>query len=220
MSDIKVIVDSRERSQELIDRLEELGCSLVIETLDTGDYLLSDRIAAERKTVLDFENSIVDGRLFDQLDRMKRAFESPVLIIEGSRRDFKLDKNVILGAIASVYTDFNIPVIRTAGPKGSADIIARIANREQNGKVRAPSPKGGLRAKSHEEFQENIIGNMPGVGTRLSKALLKRFGSVRGVANATVEELMEVEKIGKKKALQIHKTLNFSYNAAEEELVA
>ena len=217
MSETKVIVDSRERNQELVDQLEALGCSLVIETLDTGDYLLSDRIAVERKTIPDFESSIMSGRLFDQLDRMKKAFESPVLLIEGSRREFKLDKNVILGAIASVYTDFNTPVVRTANPKGSADMIFRIANREQNGKLRTPSPKGGARARSHEEFQVNIIGNIPGVGTKLAKMLLKRFGSVRNVANATVEEFMEVEKVGGKKAVQIHQTLNVLYNPKEEE---
>jgi Fanconi anemia group M protein len=221
MENIKVIVDSRERNQELIFRLEETGCSLIIETLDIGDYLLSDRIAVERKTVSDFEGSIMDGRLFDQLERIKRSFESPILLIEGSRKEFRLGKNVILGTIASIYTDFNILVVRTAGPKESADIMARIANREQHEKVRSPSPKAGARAVTHEGFQMNVIGNIPGVGPKLAESLLKRFGSIRNIANATVEELMAIEKIGEKKALQIHRTLNLSYNVQEEkELVS
>ena len=44
MNQVKVIVDQRERNVELLDSLCELGIESSIDTLDIGDYLISDRL--------------------------------------------------------------------------------------------------------------------------------------------------------------------------------
>ncbi len=46
---------------------------------------------------------------------------------------------------------------------------------------------------------------------KLARALLNRFGSIRGIAEANIDELVEVEKIGEKKAELIHRTINAEY---------
>ena len=53
--------------------------------LEIGDYIVSDRLAVERKRTDDFACSLIDGKrnLFAQLSDLARVYEKPVLIIEG-----------------------------------------------------------------------------------------------------------------------------------------
>jgi ERCC4-type nuclease len=215
MKEVKVIVDQRERNPEIADAFSALGIEADVRTIPVGDYIASERVGIERKTVSDFESSIINGRLFDQIERLKQNYEFPILILEGDRDNFRLKSNVINGTIVAIFIDYGVAVICSDSPTHTAELIASIAKREQNGKARTPSAKGGMRAYTHEQFQEYIIGNLPGVGEKLAKALLKHFKSVRNIANADTKELTKVEKIGKKKAEKIHDTLNNMYNSAD-----
>ncbi len=215
MQELRLIVDQRERNTELLESLEQMGFAIDLRTIPVGDYVVSDRICVERKTVSDFEGSIINGRLFDQLGRLREAYEFPILVLEGDRETFRLKHSVINGAIVAIYVDFGMPVMFSQGPENTAEIITAIARREQDGKKRLPSLKGGARAHSNEQFQELIVGNLPGIGPKLAKSLLKHFGSVKAIADADPGELIDVEKIGKKKAALIHKTLNHRYSSMD-----
>ncbi|MFP3279068.1 MAG: helix-hairpin-helix domain-containing protein [Candidatus Micrarchaeota archaeon] len=70
---------------------------------------------------------------------------------------------------------------------------------------------GTKRAFTNEEWQKLILSSIPGVGPKLAYELLKEFKSIKNVVNASVDELMRVDKIGKKKASRIHEILNFEY---------
>lgn len=215
---VGIIVDQRERNAELVSGLERLGCEIEFRTAPVGDYIVSDRVCVERKTISDFEGSIINGRLFDQLERLGETYELPILVLEGDRETFRMKHNVINGTIVAVYIDYGIPVLFSNGPANTAEIIASVAKREQSGKKREPSMKGAARAYTNNQFQEYVVGNLPGVGPKLARSLLKHFGNVRAVANADVEKLVEVEKIGKVKAQRIHDTINRAYEY-EDRLV-
>lgn len=208
---VRIIVDARERNNELINGIEAKGIEIEFRTAHVGDYIISDRICIERKTISDFESSIINGRIFDQIRRLRENYVLPLLILEGDADYFRLNSSVINGAIASLYMDYGIGILYTNDPQNTAEVIASIAKREQNGSAREPSPKGGARAYTHEQFQEHVVGNIPGIGPMLGRALLTRFKSVGNIANASVEELMDVEMIGKKKAELVHDTLNGPY---------
>ena len=196
--DASVIVDNRERNAELLSELESLGVALTVETLPVGDYVVSDRVCIERKTVGDFESSIVTGRLFEQAQRLSEAYERPIIIIEGDREEFRMKGPVISGAIASLYIDYDIPVIETRSARESAEMIKYISKHEQEGRTRTPSVKGGARSFTRSQFMERVVGNMPGVGMDTARKLLQHFGSVQGIALASEKELMEVENVGRR----------------------
>ncbi|MEM0154418.1 MAG: ERCC4 domain-containing protein [Methanothrix sp.] len=210
MNRVRIIVDQRERNIELLDSLCELGIDASLDTLDIGDYLISDRLCIERKTIPDFEKSIIDGRLFDQIERMKKAYELPVIVLEGDASEFRLKHNVINGSIISIYIRYGIPVITSNSPQDTASIILTMAKQEQNG-IREPTKKNGRRAFSNTEYMENVVANMPGIGPILSRKLLSHFGSIEAIAHADIKELCKVDKIGKKKALRIKEILNGDY---------
>ncbi|MGC8652051.1 MAG: ERCC4 domain-containing protein [Candidatus Micrarchaeia archaeon] len=206
----KVIVDSRERNAGITSALESEGLEISIEALPVGDYAISDRVCIERKTVSDFESSLIDGRLFDQISRLKEHYAFPILIIEGEE-GFRLKSTVINGTIAHLYIRYGIVCITTGGSKETAALIASLAKQEQQDERREPSPKGGTRAYTEKQFQEFVVGSLPGVGAKIARSLLEHFGSIKKIAEASEEELRAVDKIGKKKAALISKILNRRY---------
>ena len=66
----------------------------------------------------------------------------------------------------------------------------------------------------HHQLKQNddlrsILDDIPDIGKSRKKILLKHFGSVQQVKNATIEELQKVPGIGKEIAEKIYKTLSF-----------
>ena len=210
MQSLKIIVDNRERNLIMHEELSNLGVLIDFAQLPVGDYIISDRTCIERKTIPDFEKSIMDNRLFDQVKRLAASFGKPILLIEGDDADFRLSDNVILGTILKLYYDFNIQVIRSRDPVHTAVILAKVAEREQTTDSREPRLIGEKRAFSEYERRVMLLSMLPGIGPMLAKRLLEHFGSIKSVMNASEEELCEVEKIGKKKAATLYALINES----------
>ncbi len=205
-----VIIDSRERNPLLIKRMEELGISIDAEMLEVGDYIISDRIAIERKTVHDFESSIIDGRLFAQAEAIKKAYDKALVVIEGKPESFSMQIKPITGAILSLYVNYGVQIMFSDGPEATAELIGLLARQEEK-EGRNPSPKAGRRAHTESQFMELVIGNLPGIGSKLAASLLTRFGSIYAIANASVQELEKTDKIGKKKAARIYEIFHNAY---------
>src|SRR3989338_985460 len=91
-NEIVIYVDNRELSSRVVAILEK-RCVVREKQLDVADYLLSEHVAVERKTSADFLQSMTDGRLFEQLARLSNAYDSPLLIIEGSSL-FEEERNI------------------------------------------------------------------------------------------------------------------------------
>ncbi len=206
-----VYVDSRERT--MAKRLEALGIGIVLKVLEVGDYVISDRVAIERKTAADFVDSLVgaDRDLFRQVGDLTRTYERPLLILEG--RDLyarQVHPNAIRGALVSIAVDFGISIIPTEDEEETASVIALIARREQQDR-KAPSVHGRKTARTLKEQQEDLISSIPGVGPVVARKLLKCFGSVEKVATAPPEALQEVELVGPKTAERIREVVGGEY---------
>ncbi|MCL5239651.1 MAG: helix-hairpin-helix domain-containing protein [Candidatus Marsarchaeota archaeon] len=214
MGEVKIIVDKRERNLDILEGLSGSGILLNFAQLPVGDYILSDRMCVERKTVHDLENSIINTRLFDQVDRLNNTYKKPILLIEGEESEFTMNPNVVLGAIISVYSDYNVQVIRSKDTADTVSTLARLAEREQEEK-REPRMLGSKRAFSDSQWQILILSSIPGVGPKLARALIRHFRTIKGVIDAEPDKLTEVDKIGKKKAEKIYEILNAKFSEEE-----
>ena len=131
---VKVFVDHREKSSGVVKELVDLGVSIRLETLEHAYYLLSSRVGIEFKTTEDFVNSIIDGRLLQQLKNLKQNLERPLLIIEGEEDIYSIlniHPNAIRGMLATITVSYGIPVLQTKDKKETAALLYIIAKREQ-----------------------------------------------------------------------------------------
>lgn len=210
--EISLTVDYREKGSLVMKALIAQGVRLELAQLPVGDYRVNDDVVVEYKTVKDFVDSIIDGRLLTQL-RDLRGFYKPVLIIEG-QDDLYAQRQVrpesIRGMLATIILSYHIPVLRTVSPADTAGVLLALAKRETHKEDRHFS---GHAAKpwNLREQQEYLVAALPGIGAKLAKPLLERFGSVKAVLNAPVEELREVELIGEKKAQKIRDVMDAAY---------
>lgn len=211
-NDIVIYADNRELNSNVANILRK-RCVVREKQLAAGDYLLSRSVAAERKTTSDFLQSMIDGRLFDQLSRIKESFESVILIIEGETLfdERKIHPNAIRGALASITVDMAVPIIWTATPLETAEMLFAIAKREQGEKKKGISLRGKKKFRSMNQQQEFLICGLPEIGALSAKNLLKHFGAPEKVFAASEQELQQVEGIGKAMAKKIRKILARKY---------
>lgn len=203
----KIIVDSRERH---IGRYISEKAELEFKTLEIGDYVLSDRVAVERKTAEDFESSIIDKRLFSQIMDLKK-YEKPLLLIEGDNF-VRLHENAVRGMIFSIMIDYQIPIIFSKDISDTADILVKIAEREQLKEKREISIRYGKRPMSLKERQKFLVEGLPDIGPVMAENLLEHFKTVEDVFTASEEELKTVEGIGDITAKKIREVVTKKYN--------
>ncbi len=209
----KIIVDNRESRSNIVRLLSQKNVDIEKRQLDVGDYVLSTRIGIERKNVDDYLSSLLEGKLFTQMRKLRDSYSRPILIIEGERLFSKrnISHNAINGSFASIIVDYGIAIMRTNTPKETADLINIIASREQKDSKKEVAIRGEKWSMSPAEQQQFIIEGLPNISAVLAKRLLQHFGSIRSIANASVEDLCEVQGIGKNIAQDIIKIVNQDY---------
>ena len=112
--------------------------------------------------------------------------------------------------LAAIAVDFGIPVLRSNDEAETAGILAAIAKREQDKNfydIQLHSQKPA----TLKEIQEYLVASLPGIESTIAKSLLKKFGTIKKIVNATEEELKEVDLIGEKKAKEIRRVLDSEY---------
>ncbi len=209
----RIIFDHREQAGGVVRHLMELGAKLEGRQLEVADFVLSDRVAVERKTCADFVDSLVDGRLFNQLKELQ-AYPRPFLILEGESiyGHRNVSAEALNGALAAITIDQGIPVLQTRDTLETARFLHAVAKREQFRENRKIAVRVG-KPMTDLDRQVFLLSGLPGVSEILAKRLLERFGSVSAALNASVADLAEVEALGAAKASEIRRILDTEYRA-------
>jgi len=195
----------------IAELLRAQGADVEIAQLPVGDFLLSERACVERKRREDFEQSIIDGRLFQQVARLSEQFEKPFLVIEGERFEERVSRPALLGAISSIMLDYRVSIFFTKDAEKTAEFLLAVAKREQLAEKRPVRMLGEKHAYSPSQQKRMIVEALPGVGPKIAFALLKHFGTVEKLMKAKEDQLMKVEGIGEEKAKAIRKLITEKY---------
>lgn len=214
---VKVYVDERERASGIPDILSNLGLTIIYKMLDVGDYIVNEYVVIERKRVDDLIHSVFDGRFFNQVTRLIEYAEKPVLIIEGNLNDVRLLTSrwrAVEAALLTAIIRYGLVAYYTNDYRHTAEVIKYIAEKlstEDLGRGISYSKATKPKHDDVREWQLFIVQSLPGIGPKLAHRLLSKFGSVRGVFNASYGELIRVEGISEDRANKIIKIITSPY---------
>ena len=226
----RVVVDVREFRSSLPSLLHGGSMVIVPCMLTVGDYVLSPNICIERKSVKDLISSFKDGRLYNQAETMLQYYKSPMLLIEfDQNKSFTLepfaDLSGSISSVSSANTSSDLQsklvlltlafpklrIIWSSSPYQTAEIFESL-------KLQEPEPdpieavkiglEGGQRAEdqSFNREPQDMLRVVPGVTGKNIKNLIIEMGSLKEIANASVEELEPA--VGKEVGRQIYRFFN------------
>lgn len=203
---------------EIEDRIQGAGVPVTRKAITPGDYVVGE-VGVERKTIRDFFSSIVNKRLFEQVSRLRETYPRPLVVVEGDLAlvDEYANPKVFWGAFLYLHLEEGVPVLFAPNHEHTALLLETLYHQQREARSAF-----GLRHKpkllSLPERQEFAVQGLPNVGDTLSKALLERFRTVRGVMTASELDLQRVAKIGLKKAVQITELLDSVYEGQQTRI--
>ena len=149
--------------------------------------------------------SDIDGRFFKQMNQLATSRFKGVLILEGSSGNLVrvgIRREALQGALVTSSLILGIPVLRAMVPEETARLMVYAA-RQANIAAEGGLKRAGYRPKGKYHRQLYILQGLPGVGPKRAALLLKHFGSIQGVFNASMKELSSVSGIGSNTAEKI-----------------
>lgn len=212
-SDSGLVIYADDRENSVAKQLSKMDVTVRKTRLQVGDFIVSDRTAIERKKASDFVDSILDQRVFQQLEELKQ-FENPVLLIEGEDlyRHRDVHPNAIRGALSSISLEYQVPILWSSGQKETAELLKALAKREQEENDRELAIRGEKSPKTRKDMQEFVVAGLPDVNTKIARRLLNEFSSIEKVFSAEKQQLMNVEGIGEKTADKIRELVTKGYD--------
>jgi ERCC4-type nuclease len=202
---VQVLADDRERTAPVVEILRSInGVEVISQRLRIGDYQIHEWLF-ERKTLVDFAESIKTGRLFSQANRLLSASPSVAFILEGKASDLaesKMRREALQGALVSLSLIYQIPILRAFDPGETAHLLLYAGHQLQRDRS-DHLLRRGLRPKRRRKLQLYVLQGLPAIGPEKAARLLDQFGSVGGVMAASQEQLQLVSGIGGKIARNI-----------------
>lgn len=194
-SKVPIIIDTREKQSLVAANLVEKNAKIKFETLEIADYLVGD-IAIERKTTPDFQSSIIDKRLINQLKNLEK-YEKRLLILEGfiyNYSDFRIHENAIRGMILTISLEFQTPIIYTENEKDTANFLLTLAK-----KFDKPKQDLSIRQKKSEmtleEQKQFVLEGFPGIGPTTAKNLLENYKTLEKIFKLKETDLQKLDKL-------------------------
>lgn len=212
---VLMFADYREKGSSITKELVDMGLNIRLEQLDCADYVLSNRVGVELKKIPDFVASIIDGRFLEQLKTLRKKYERPIIIIQGEEDLYavrNIHPNAIRGMLATIAVSYGIPIMYSKNDKDTAQLLYIIAKREQALDKASFTPHNEKKQTTLREMQEYTTSSLPTVGPAVATELLKHFGNIKSIANATEKELKQVPGVGEKTAKEIYRLFNEEYS--------
>ena len=209
-----IIISSNEASQkpELFDKLVE-NFKVSVKPIEVGDFIVGD-VLIELKTPMDFKASIIDKRLWKQLNNMKeQTAYKPLIVILTSDfwRDIcksgyvnKYTYSSIEGAKRSIVDSYNIPLIEV----DEVEFIDLLKGFEKHQRRSGEYVFPKKRMETLEERKIEAISCAEGVSSGKARLVLEQFKTLRSVASASVDDLKSIKGIGDKIAQNIYDMFN------------
>ena len=201
MTNIKITCDFREKHSGIPKLLADNKVNVSFSSLSTGDYVINDQIIVERKTAEDFVQSIIDNRLFEQCLKLKKDSRRVLILIEGNpyKTEHKIDGRAVKGAILSILTAWQIPVIYSQSADSSVELLMMLGTQSLKDDVYIRT-YSGYKPKKIKSQRLHFLQGIPSTGPAIAGRLMETFGNIKSIVNTNTEELRKIKGFGKNKA--------------------
>jgi ERCC4-type nuclease len=175
-----IIVDGREASSaaKIVKGLVERGVHVKTETLDKGDYIISDVCAVERKTVNDFVYTLTRRYLFEQLFRLRDVYPKSLILLEGYLpiiyKYSHIQPAAVWGAMFNLAKN-GIAIVNTSSYKETIDFLYVAARQEQSVEKRIPVVHAFKKCDTLADAQVYFVASLPNIGREKAEAILKSY---------------------------------------------
>jgi ERCC4-type nuclease len=218
---VDTVVAATKPRSKVARLLVELGVEVRPVEEDEGNverYVISPRLAVERRSASSFQRGIADKTLFTSAIYLREHFAIPVLIVEGQVNDTygAFSPQALRGALTSMMIVYGVSVLASPDADETAALIAMMARQEQVG-VPEISLTPKRKATDLADMQRRVVEMLPGSGMTVARELLQWFGSVQRIANAREVAFKDIRGIGGKKAAEIHRVLTAEYSSMDSE---
>lgn len=207
---VTITVDSRETRSGMADRLRRIsGVTVLQEELECGDYTVGEAIlGVERKEVNDLAISIMEGRIFGQIERCKATFQTTVILIEGDMRQIRsaIAPEALDGFLSYVALLSGVQILHSTDANHTAALLHRMALHICHG-LGYEVPLRAGKPKDMSSIRQYLVEGLPGIGPTGAQALLAALKTPRAVFAATHAELTSIKGIGPKTIARIFEVL-------------
>jgi DNA excision repair protein ERCC-4 len=176
--------------------------------LEVGDYILSPRIAVERKSPSDLSESLKNGRLYKQCQAMSLNYTNPILLIEYPQRtsfqlSFSSMGNELDTARRLCLLLIHFPklfIIWSSSPVASAEIFEDLQKEELDPNLGDAQACGvdssnKVDASINQTAMEMLL-SLPGVNFKNFHRIMRNVKNIRELSESSLgrcEELVGVE---------------------------
>lgn len=208
------------REGDLIRCLESMEEKGVINALPVGDIWIGRTdeekeggLVIERKSIRDFEASILDGRYREQKGRILAFCQDrkcqPIYLLEGawSSATGRLQKKALIKIANRLTLHYQIPVIHTSSVQETAEVIQTLLEQwkedpttlQRTTELVKVSDGIHVQKKANamdpRQFGISCLAQCTGVSVKMAEAIMDAFGSLLAVMDAEVKEIQDV-KVG------------------------
>ena len=216
-----IVVDERETRSKVYQLLQKMDIPITTKQLEIGDYIIG-KVCIERKEINDYVGSLISGRLHTQLYHMSYHYPISILLIEGYIDEVlmyrKIKKEQYISSLTGTLykrapdgAQGVINLVMLSSPYDTALFLKYLHEKVENDEPRLPR-FAKRKAESDKDAAIRVLAMLPGISEVRAERMLEHFGSLYRIFNANVNDLTQVEGIGKKTAEKIYNLIRFELN--------
>lgn len=208
---MELYVDYREDRERIELIKKEFNSFCDVKALVAGDILIiqdnNPTICIETKTLQDFIGSCRNGRIKKEALNMKKIYPYSFILIYDDGKWNKqyvkpLTDSELYGNIVSLMWRYKVPVVMCANSTHflkAIKAVVRTVNKSDE-----PIEQPIVRKKDSNPFINVLIG-IDGVGKKMARVLLDKFGTPGGVFRASDDDLDNVPRLQTKSKNEIRR---------------
>ncbi|XP_062974349.1 Fanconi anemia group M protein [Elgaria multicarinata webbii] len=214
-----ILVDSREISSgpDVISTLKAVhGVKIQVCSLGSCDYVVSNRLAVERKCQAELLNGAIRNKVVQRVQELKSKFDRICVIVEKervkageARRAFHRTKHY--DGMLSAFIRAGIKVLFSSSQEETADLLKELALVEQRKNAAILLPTEVVEGPRQERLRFYL--SIPCVSYTLALALCQCFGSVKEMANSSPSEVAARTRVTPQKAEEVYHYIRYGFDA-------